>query len=270
MRQPTTSRRAAASAVIHVHFSLLVFAAAAGAVAANQQRPQCPAPIPQMQYKKYIPLSPAPGNYQFALEQDFESALKRAIEQEVRERERREEHERRQEERRKQQEEQRKQQEEARRKQQEEQQRRKQYEQQQNNKKKGFCPYRILGVAMDAEPNEIKKVYRKKALEMHPDKVKDCDEACHEKFTHLVDAYEILSDEDRRAMHDNESFGAYQSRPHSYDSKAGFYGGTSLVKPLNQVSIDHEYAPIHLRLYVCHHSQARSSLFLISCWFIHM
>ena len=53
-----------------------------------------------------------------------------------------------------------------------------------------------------------------------------------------MDAYEILGDEDRRVMHDEETFGAYQSRPHNYNSKAGFYTGNSFVMPLNQTEFD--------------------------------
>jgi hypothetical protein len=201
---------------------------------------------------KYIPLCPVQGNYEIEFERDFEGALQKAIEREAQERKRQEENRKReeesrrrmeerrrqQEEQRKAQEEKRKQQEESRRKQKEDEHRKRQYQQQQQNKNKGFCPYRVLGVAMDASQSEIKKAYRTLALQMHPDKNPDCDDHCHNRFTELVDAYEILSDEDRRAMHDHESFGAYQSRPHNYDSKAGFYSGTSLVTPLNQTEFD--------------------------------
>jgi len=127
---------------------------------------------------------------------------------------------------RKAQEQQRKQQEEAKRK------------QQQNNKPgQKPCPYSVLGVGRDATQAEIKSAYRKLAKEMHPDKNRGCEE-CEEVFTLLVDAYEILGDEDRRVMHDNESFGQYQSRPHNYNSKAGFYTGNSFVKALNQTEFD--------------------------------
>lgn len=66
--------------------------------------------------------------------------------------------------------------------------------------------YKILGVARDASSKEIKKAYRKQALEWHPDKHADKDEAereeVHKKFHDIAEAYEILSDDDVRAKYD--------------------------------------------------------------------
>ncbi|TYZ58216.1 hypothetical protein PybrP1_006444 [[Pythium] brassicae (nom. inval.)] len=66
--------------------------------------------------------------------------------------------------------------------------------------------YKILGVARDASAKEIKKAYRKQALEWHPDKHADKDEAeraeVHRKFHDIAEAYEILSDDDVRARYD--------------------------------------------------------------------
>ena len=58
-------------------------------------------------------------------------------------------------------------------------------------------PYDVLGVGRDADPDEVKKAYRKLALMHHPDKGGD-----PEKFKQLQKAYEILSDDQRRAMYD--------------------------------------------------------------------
>jgi thiol-disulfide isomerase/thioredoxin len=99
------------------------------------------------------------------------------------------------------------------------------------------CPYKILGVTMEATQAEIKKAYRSLSLKYHPDKNPGDDES-QELFTKLVDAYEILGDEENRAMHDNDTFGAYQSRPHNFNSKAGFYSKAGLVVPLNQTEFD--------------------------------
>jgi molecular chaperone DnaJ len=61
--------------------------------------------------------------------------------------------------------------------------------------------YEILGVSRDADENTIKKAFRKLALELHPDRNRDDPEA-EEKFKQAAEAYEVLSDPDRRATYD--------------------------------------------------------------------
>ncbi|MFB6225015.1 MAG: DnaJ domain-containing protein, partial [Candidatus Paceibacteria bacterium] len=58
--------------------------------------------------------------------------------------------------------------------------------------------YSILGVDKNASQEEIKKAYRKKAHKHHPDK-SDGDE---EMFKKVSEAYDVLSDEDKRAKYD--------------------------------------------------------------------
>ena len=65
--------------------------------------------------------------------------------------------------------------------------------------------YAILGVARDAGPEEIKKAYRKKALQYHPDKNPGNKQA-EEQFKLAAEAYSVLSDADKRARYDR--FGA--------------------------------------------------------------
>ncbi|MCP4303276.1 MAG: molecular chaperone DnaJ [bacterium] len=68
--------------------------------------------------------------------------------------------------------------------------------------------YDILGVAREASPDEIKKAFRKLARDTHPDANPD-DPAAEERFREIAEAYEILSDPQRRAAFDRgEQFGA--------------------------------------------------------------
>ena len=61
--------------------------------------------------------------------------------------------------------------------------------------------YEVLGVEKNAEAPEIKKAYRKLAMQFHPDKNPDNKEA-EEKFKEASEAYEILSDKDKRQLYD--------------------------------------------------------------------
>jgi molecular chaperone DnaJ len=61
--------------------------------------------------------------------------------------------------------------------------------------------YEILGLGKSATPEEIKKAYRKVAIQFHPDKNPDNKEA-EEKFKEAAEAYEVLSDADKKAKYD--------------------------------------------------------------------
>src|SRR5688572_13484261 len=61
--------------------------------------------------------------------------------------------------------------------------------------------YEILGVNKSSTGDEIKKAYRKVAIQFHPDKNPDNKEA-EEKFKEAAEAYEVLSDSDKRAQYD--------------------------------------------------------------------
>lgn len=61
--------------------------------------------------------------------------------------------------------------------------------------------YEILGVSKSADAKEIKKAYRKIAMKFHPDRNPDNKEA-EEKFKEAAEAYEVLSDEQKRARYD--------------------------------------------------------------------
>lgn len=71
--------------------------------------------------------------------------------------------------------------------------------------------YKILGLSLSATKEEIKKAYRKLALQWHPDKNKVAN--AHEMFIKINEAYLILYDEQARAKYDKEYeffFGKYQ------------------------------------------------------------
>ncbi len=62
--------------------------------------------------------------------------------------------------------------------------------------------YEVLGVSKNASLEEIKKAYRKKAIENHPDKHKG-DSKAEEKFKEINEAYSILSNQSKRSAYDN-------------------------------------------------------------------
>jgi len=68
--------------------------------------------------------------------------------------------------------------------------------------------YQILGVSKTASADELKKAYRKLAMQYHPDKNKG-DKAAEEKFKEISHAYDILSDEQKRAAYDRYGHDAF-------------------------------------------------------------
>ncbi|XP_005622065.1 sterile alpha motif domain-containing protein 13 isoform X1 [Canis lupus familiaris] len=62
--------------------------------------------------------------------------------------------------------------------------------------------YKVLGVPQNASPSDIKKAYHQLALRVHPDKNPKNREAAEEKFKQVTEAYEVLSDAEKRNNYD--------------------------------------------------------------------
>jgi DnaJ-class molecular chaperone len=69
--------------------------------------------------------------------------------------------------------------------------------------------YDILGVNKDASESEIKSAYRKQAVEWHPDKHKDDKEVAEKRFKEINEAYQILSDSEKRKAYDQFGHAAF-------------------------------------------------------------
>ena len=108
--------------------------------------------------------------------------------------------------------------------------------------------YEVLGVEKSASAEEIKKAYRKSAMKYHPDR-NPGDKEAEEKFKELGEAYEVLSDADKRARYDQFGFAGVDP---NYGAGAGgggfegfggfggfgdifseFFGGGSRSRPRN-------------------------------------
>jgi DnaJ-class molecular chaperone len=95
--------------------------------------------------------------------------------------------------------------------------------------------YSILGIKRDASEQEIKQAYRKLARKHHPD-VNPGDSSAEARFKEVNQAYEVLSDKDKRQKYDRygdqwqyaeqfEQAGARQGGPGHRDSSGGNPGG---------------------------------------------
>jgi len=83
--------------------------------------------------------------------------------------------------------------------------------------------YETLGLARTATEEEIKKAYRKLALKFHPDKNPD-DHAAEERFKEISEAYQVLSDGERRGLYDRFGHAAFEQGAGGpgFDFGAGF------------------------------------------------
>ena len=84
--------------------------------------------------------------------------------------------------------------------------------------------YEVLGVDKSASADQIKKAYRKKAIEFHPDK-NPGDKVAEEKFKEAAEAYEVLSNPDKRARYDQFGHAGVGGAAGNGGPFGGFSGG---------------------------------------------
>jgi molecular chaperone DnaJ len=89
--------------------------------------------------------------------------------------------------------------------------------------------YQTLGITKDASASDIKKAYRKKALKYHPDRNPD-DKDAEQKFKKISEAYEVLSDENKRQTYDR--YGEEAVRNSSMGGMGGGAGFSSMEEAL--------------------------------------
>ncbi|WP_076420996.1 molecular chaperone DnaJ [Colwellia sp. UCD-KL20] len=82
--------------------------------------------------------------------------------------------------------------------------------------------YEVLGVSQDASERDIKKAYKRLAMKLHPDRNKG-DKGKEEEFKEVKEAYEILTDDQKRAAYDQYGHAAFEQGGHG--GGGGFGGG---------------------------------------------
>ncbi|MFV2016254.1 MAG: DnaJ C-terminal domain-containing protein, partial [Candidatus Heimdallarchaeota archaeon] len=94
--------------------------------------------------------------------------------------------------------------------------------------------YDVLGLSKNATEKELKKSYRKRAMEYHPDKYQGAKEEAEEKFKELNEAYSILSDPQKRQIYDRfghaglEGAGSSARSADPFEFFSSIFGGSGI------------------------------------------
>jgi molecular chaperone DnaJ len=89
--------------------------------------------------------------------------------------------------------------------------------------------YEVLGTERAATDDDLKKSYRKLAVKFHPDK-NPGDKAAEERFKELGEAYEVLSDPQKRAAYDQYGHAAFDARSRAGGGGAGFHNAADIFR----------------------------------------
>ncbi len=95
--------------------------------------------------------------------------------------------------------------------------------------------YEILGVGRDADADAIKKAYRKLALKYHPDRNPDDAEVAAAKFKDASEAYQVLSDAEKRGQYDRFGHAAFEQGMGGFDFGFGAGGGAAFEDVLGDL-----------------------------------
>src|ERR1051326_3145163 len=97
--------------------------------------------------------------------------------------------------------------------------------------------YEVLGVARSASDDDIKKAYRRLALQYHPDRNKDPEAT--ERFKECTEAYQVLSDTEKRGMYDRYGHSAFDRGGGAGVDFSNFVGLDRKSTRLNSSHIPH-------------------------------
>ena len=94
--------------------------------------------------------------------------------------------------------------------------------------------YEVLGVEKGASPEEIKRAYRKAAMKYHPDR-NPGDKDAEAKFKEVGEAYEVLSDEDKKARYDQFGFAGVDPNYGAGQGGNPFGGGFAAASAISAI-----------------------------------